>query len=104
MFETLIFQVEDHVCTIRMNRPNALNACSQQMWGDLVAAFRLAGSDPAVRAVILTGEGRAFCVGADLKERSWDGETVTKPPTHRRKSATARSRDRGLPSAGDRSD
>jgi enoyl-CoA hydratase len=74
MYETLLLDVKDHVCTIRMNRPQALNACNKAMWGELVAAFREAGSREEVRCVILTGEGRAFCVGADLKETAWKGE------------------------------
>ena len=76
MFETLEIGRADHVCTIRMNRPQALNACNQQMWQDLVAAFRWVAEQSAFRAVILVGEGRAFCVGADLKETAWKGETV----------------------------
>ena len=76
MYETLLLEVNEHVCTIRMNRPQALNACNKIMWGELVAAFREAGSRAEVRCVILTGEGRAFCVGADLKETAWKEEHV----------------------------
>jgi enoyl-CoA hydratase len=74
-YETLIIDRDTHLCVIRMNRPHALNACNTGLWRDLVDVFTELGKDDAVRAVILTGEGRAFCVGADLKETAWHGET-----------------------------
>jgi enoyl-CoA hydratase len=76
MFETLKVDVARHVCTIRMNRPQSLNACNRQMWREMVSAFQDAGADEDVRVVVLTGEGRAFCVGADLKETAWKDENV----------------------------
>lgn len=76
MYETLLVDVEGHVCTIRMNRPQALNACNRQMWGELVRVFQDVGARDDVRVVILIGEGRAFCVGADLKETAWKNETI----------------------------
>jgi len=76
MFETLKVETTQHVCTIRMNRPAALNACNKQMWRELVVAFQEAGANENVRAVVLTGEGRAFCVGADLKETAWKAENL----------------------------
>lgn len=75
-YETLIIDRDAHLCRIRMNRPRALNACNTALWRDLVDVFTRLGTDDAVRAVILTGEGRAFCVGADLKETAWHGETA----------------------------
>lgn len=76
MFDTLKVDVAQHVCTIRMNRPQSLNACNKQMWREMVVAFQEAGANEDVRVVILTGEGRAFCVGADLKETAWKEENV----------------------------
>jgi len=67
-FETILYEVRDHVAEIRFNRPQRLNAVVQQLYDDLRAALRQAEEDLDVRAVLLTGEGRAFCVGADLKE------------------------------------
>ena len=65
-FETILYDVEDGVATITLNRPDKLNAFTVQMMSDMIAAFDLADADDAVRAVIVTGAGRAFCAGADL--------------------------------------
>ncbi len=65
-FETLLFDVADDIATITLNRPDRLNAFTAQMRVDLVNAFDLTDADDAVRAVIVTGAGRAFCAGADL--------------------------------------
>ncbi|HEX3898210.1 MAG TPA: enoyl-CoA hydratase-related protein [Mycobacteriales bacterium] len=56
------------VATITLDRTSALNALTVAVKLDLLAALRRAGDDPAVRAVVLTGAGRAFCVGQDLRE------------------------------------
>ncbi|HNQ14987.1 MAG TPA: enoyl-CoA hydratase-related protein [Pyrinomonadaceae bacterium] len=66
-FETVIFTMTDNVAVIAMNRPEALNALSLQLTKDLRSAIGQAIADGA-RAVILTGEGRAFCAGGDLRE------------------------------------
>lgn len=71
-FETLGYGVEDGVATITLNRPDKLNAFNTQMMKDLIAAFDVTDGDDAVKAVIVTGAGRAFCAGADL---SAGGET-----------------------------
>lgn len=65
----------DHVLTITLNRPERLNAWTQTMFGELMAAFDRADADDEVRAVIVTGAGRAFCAGADLER---GGETFTR--------------------------
>jgi enoyl-CoA hydratase/carnithine racemase len=65
-FETLLYAVEDGVATITLNRPDRLNAFNTQMMNDMIAAFDATDADDAVRAVIVTGAGRAFCAGADL--------------------------------------
>jgi enoyl-CoA hydratase/carnithine racemase len=65
-FETLAYAVEDGIATLTLNRPDKLNAFTTQMRDDLVAAFDATDADDAVRAVIVTGAGRAFCAGADL--------------------------------------
>jgi 2-(1,2-epoxy-1,2-dihydrophenyl)acetyl-CoA isomerase len=57
------------VATLTLNRPDALNALTVPMKGELVAALRRVEREAAVRAVILTGAGRAFCAGQDLRER-----------------------------------
>jgi enoyl-CoA hydratase/carnithine racemase len=65
-FQTLLYAVEDGVATITLNRPDKLNAFTAQMRDELIAAFDLTDADDAVRAVVVTGAGRAFCAGADL--------------------------------------
>jgi enoyl-CoA hydratase/carnithine racemase len=65
-FETLLYDAADGVATITLNRPNKLNAFTGGMMTDLIAAFDHTDADDAVRAVIVTGAGRAFCAGADL--------------------------------------
>ena len=65
-FETLLYSVEDGIATVTLNRPDKLNAFNTQMRDDLIAVFDSTDADDAVRAVIITGAGRAFCAGADL--------------------------------------
>ena len=67
-FETVIYEKEKNVALIKLNRPQVLNAENIQLVIDLVAALREAGNDPEVKAIMIKGEGRAFCAGADLKE------------------------------------
>ena len=66
---TVLLDVGDGVATITLNRPDALNALTVPMKRELLAAFHAVERDVAVRAVILTGAGRAFCAGQDLRER-----------------------------------
>ncbi|HEV8471728.1 MAG TPA: crotonase/enoyl-CoA hydratase family protein [Methylomirabilota bacterium] len=65
-FETLRYDVADPVATITLNRPDRLNAVNATVIRELVEAFDRADTDDGVRAVIVTGAGRAFCAGADL--------------------------------------
>jgi enoyl-CoA hydratase/carnithine racemase len=65
-FETLLYAVEDGIATITLNRPEKLNAFTARMMKELIGVFDLTDNDDAVRAVIVTGAGRAFCAGADL--------------------------------------
>ncbi|WP_336972030.1 enoyl-CoA hydratase-related protein [Sphingobium aromaticiconvertens] len=60
------FNVHEHVATITFDRADKLNAFTRQMAQDLVGLFDRVDADDAIRAVIITGEGRAFCAGADL--------------------------------------
>lgn len=66
-FQTVKYELKEAVATITFNRPEALNALSLQLTKDLKSAIEKAVSEKA-RAVILTGEGRAFCSGGDLRE------------------------------------
>src|SRR5512132_1096978 len=65
--ETIRVEQADGVQTITLNRPDSLNALNATMRRELLTAFKAAGRNPAVRAVLLTGEGRGFCSGADLR-------------------------------------
>lgn len=67
-FETLLLEQSGHVCTITLNRPDKLNAFNAAMMNELIAAFDVCDADDDVRAVIVTGAGRAFCAGADLSQ------------------------------------
>jgi 2-(1,2-epoxy-1,2-dihydrophenyl)acetyl-CoA isomerase len=68
-FETVnLLSGPEGVATIELNRPQALNAWNKQFGLDLLAAVRRVGEDDSVRAVVLTGAGRAFSSGADLKD------------------------------------
>ena len=66
MFETITTAVEDGIFTLTLHRPERMNAFTPLMMREMCAAFDLADADDGVRAVIVTGAGRAFCAGADL--------------------------------------
>tara|TARA_R110002094_G_scaffold10330_16_gene20216 strand:+ start:718 stop:1620 length:903 start_codon:yes stop_codon:yes gene_type:complete len=66
MPELLVTREQATAC-LTMQRPDRLNAVTQQLYEELIAGLADASADPTVRAVVLTGAGRAFCVGADLK-------------------------------------
>jgi enoyl-CoA hydratase/carnithine racemase len=65
-FEELLYDVEDGVLTITLNRPDRLNAFTATMGRELIEAFDRSDADDDVRVVIVTGAGRGFCAGADL--------------------------------------
>ena len=73
----LLTDVSDGILTLTLNRPAAMNALSRELRGAIVRAVREQATDPAVGVVILTGAGRAFCAGLDLKELG--GETAVAP-------------------------
>lgn len=70
MGETVMVAREGGVTTITLNRPDRLNSFTVEMHEDLAAAFAGVESDPACRAVLLTGAGRGFCAGQDLSDRA----------------------------------
>ena len=67
-YETIRYEVADGIATVTLNRPDVYNAMNQQMTRELIAVFDETDRDDAVRAVIVTGEGKAFCGGADLSK------------------------------------
>lgn len=65
-FKTIRYDVGEGILTITLNRPEQMNAFTPEMANELIAAFQQASADDAVRAVIVTGAGKAFCAGMDL--------------------------------------
>ncbi len=66
--DTVLISYTDGVATLTLNRPEVANAVNAQMGQELLAALRSAEQDPRVRCIVLTGAGKAFCAGQDLKE------------------------------------
>ena len=65
-YQTILYEVDANILTITLNRPDKLNAFNAPMLFELIDAFDQADADDEVRAIIVTGAGRAFCAGADL--------------------------------------
>jgi len=65
-YNTIIYDVEDGILTLTLNRPEILNAYNREMQSEMLDAFDRADADDDVRAIIVTGAGRGFCAGADL--------------------------------------
>jgi enoyl-CoA hydratase/carnithine racemase len=74
-FEAILFDVEDNILTITLNRPELLNAFNGVMFSEFMQAFDLSDADDNIGAVIITGAGRGFCAGADLSQgdATWEG-------------------------------
>jgi enoyl-CoA hydratase/carnithine racemase len=86
-YEQIKYEVQDHILTITLNRPDKLNAFTNIMMAELIDAFDKADADDNVRAIIVTGAGRAFCAGADL---SAGGATFDRAARADRKTAPLR--------------
>lgn len=69
-YETINVDVQDHVCLIKLNRPEAMNALNQELLGELCTALEEADASDKVRCIVLTGSEKAFAAGADIKEMS----------------------------------
>jgi len=67
-FDCIIYEKKGGAAVIKLNRPKVLNAMNKQLWLDLQAALTAAAADAGIKVVIITGNGRAFSTGADLKE------------------------------------
>ncbi|MEJ0028150.1 MAG: crotonase/enoyl-CoA hydratase family protein [Rhizomicrobium sp.] len=65
-YKEILTELSENILTITLNRPEKLNAFTGTMMNELIDAFRAANADDAVRCIIVTGAGRAFCAGADL--------------------------------------
>lgn len=68
MADTIMYEQQGAVAIISLNRPDSLNGFTSELCADLLLAFERAHGDESVRTVVLTGEGRAFSAGADLKQ------------------------------------
>ncbi|HEY8545184.1 MAG TPA: enoyl-CoA hydratase-related protein [Acidimicrobiales bacterium] len=83
----VLYEVRDHVATVTLNRPERRNAITASMLGRLTAALLRADRDPDVRVVLLTGAGRGFCAGLDLKDATTGsgigsrGQRIDRPTT-----------------------
>lgn len=67
-YQTINVEIEEHIATIKLNRPEALNALNAALLGELAKALAAADADPEVRCIIVTGSEKAFAAGADIKE------------------------------------
>jgi enoyl-CoA hydratase/carnithine racemase len=84
-FQHITYEVDGKIALITLNRPDNLNAWTVTMMNELIQALDLADNDDTVRAIIVTGAGRAFCAGADLSAGRFDEdqEDGGKPAVHR---------------------
>src|ERR1700720_1326285 len=80
-YEQIIYEVAENIATITLNRPEKLNAFTGIMMNEMIDAFDKADADDNVRAIIVTGAGRAFCAGADLSAgpRTFDATREDRP-------------------------
>ncbi|MGA7133090.1 MAG: enoyl-CoA hydratase-related protein [Mycobacterium sp.] len=79
-YDTIRYEVDGHKAAITLNRPDALNALSPHMVTELRAAYSEAENDDNIWLLIVTGTGRAFCTGADVKAISGDGKVINERP------------------------
>jgi len=75
-YTTILFDAKDGIATIALNRPEELNAINLELARDLMHALLQCDEDPAIRAVVISGEGRLFCAGGDLKAFTTQGKRL----------------------------
>jgi len=75
-YETVKYKTDERVAIITIHRPEAMNSFNEMLRSDLLAACRMAADDASVRVVVLTGEGRSFSAGADLKDSRDPDESI----------------------------
>lgn len=88
----VLFDVSDHVATMTLNRPDKLNALTPAMFDEIASHLDQAGTNPAIRCLVLTGAGRSFCAGHDLSALA-----DTENPDHLRHAAEVIDRIEALP-------
>jgi len=85
VYDEILYEVDDPVATITLNRPDSLNAWTGAMDGEIRDAVERAAADRSVVGIVITGAGRGFCAGADMKllsglvEGGDDGITASRP-------------------------
>jgi enoyl-CoA hydratase/carnithine racemase len=67
-YEEIRYELDDHIATITLNRPEAMNALTHRTYAELTGALQYSANEPEVRCIVITGEGRAFCSGDDVKQ------------------------------------
>jgi 2-(1,2-epoxy-1,2-dihydrophenyl)acetyl-CoA isomerase len=82
-YEDIILEVDDRIATVTLNRPDSMNATTDRLYSELQHVIPRLRDDPAVACIILTGAGRAFCAGADLKNRRLDLTPLQTSARHR---------------------
>jgi 2-(1,2-epoxy-1,2-dihydrophenyl)acetyl-CoA isomerase len=85
-YQTMTFDIVEGIATLTLNRPDDANALNQQMANELLDVAMICSSDERVRAVIVTGNGKMFCAGGDLREMDEQGE---RRPEHLTRMASA---------------
>ena len=98
MYDEILYEVDDPVAVITLNRPDALNAWTDAMGGEITDAMQRAAADKSVVGIVVTGAGRAFCAGADMNLLSGiaaggDGGGVAAAPDRPRPSDAETGRD-----------
>ena len=83
-YNFLTFRVEQGIATISLNRPEVYNALNDEITFELQSALKEVAKDESIRVVILTGEGKAFCAGQDLKASAASGKRSFKESLHKR--------------------
>ena len=68
MYNTVLYSIENSVCSITLNRPDVFNSFNEELSAEFIDALKKATKDEAVRVVIISGQGKAFCSGQDLKD------------------------------------
>ncbi len=76
-YHDIIYTVEDYIATITLNRPETLNAVTDTMINEWVDAIEAAKRDPKVRVLVVTGAGRGFCSGMDVREAAAGGQPAS---------------------------
>ena len=91
MFETLLLTIENNIATITLNRPDVYNAFNDKLSYDLQDALKQCEKDKSVRVIVLTGAGKAFCSGQDLKASMAEGKRSFIDSLHKRYNPIIRS-------------